>query len=1113
MESVLFLFRNVYAVAIFFIFVLSGYGEVEFWGMGQPYLAVLKGRHLSVYEVPFKVKSKRWPCRWTLDIFEKVRPEDVLKIGIGNYWPQLIGPDHLLSLRLRKNKLFLDTFQAGEVYGMTPWRRIHQQEVQFKENLQNIWVDSADVMGLKNEQCILLYLTETGELKMDIYAPPLLEVQGSKWERLTGVTFPVKIRSGEEISLFHLEVETNLSCYIKTRTHDDKGVTYQIKLLKFKGHDSKFEVLKFPSRSRNKELSIVGDIFRRGSLEELMLTKEGDVFLLRNTQLENRKTYSPISKKKLAFGKIPISGGISSMAMGRLYGYSNSFDESYVRVEDDLEIAYIKRLNFDKTQMTKWPNRFEKLYFEIALRNNGIQTIERNQVRLELFENVERRDADTNLAFKPREIIVKRPIEPFDAQRKNYYTIYIEALWPYMNWDGVLNTKEKQAWLIVKARFERDRILRNNRKVCSYTAKPFMPTISKKLLNSFEPMSSDPNSLDYYFSKLCNAYCNMERRSDLDLEREWNYEGYELYTNQSPKTKKPWYGNTSASFQRKNQVWQGFHWKGAKGDLYEMALRQSPFVNFHQEVLPLSFMKRVGRPFYEVKHREENIFFNQVTKLPMLIQKWEATMIGKLARSKVKHWENKVADYVEFQLIDFYGKPIPKADLELWFVGDLHASFIGMTDNNGIWKLNRFKVRFRDKGMCLKYRINGYTSTALIQSPRYHSIRVLQEAYFDNPKLTRIKIKTLYSVNSKRKDWNVELMQRGNKGSFLISDLSSSHLDFYIKEPFSDQFKLKREYVVQQEKVEVPFLLDDRDEAIFAFISKSDSDRSEPYILNVPELKNVESMSLDENLNFLLTARDVYKNTLCRKYQEQNYIETLLDFSGSDIQPFKLVASIKRGVYYASLNQAFRKSMIAKIRDGDEPELVKVSKSLGEGQARDLITIQFEQKEYIVTIDEKQDKLVIFNENLDKKDHWMKDGFSPAALARDPRDSSSFFVLDRREKRKSWLYLFKFNGDAIFVKHVWLEFIPVGKGDLGIELGLDTVLSGGKLLAAITDASRQRVLEYHVENESISLLRKIDVFNKEKQRFIYPKEVLYRKVGGKVTLYVLDYHNMICKIK
>lgn len=185
--------------------------------------------------------------------------------------------------------------------------------------------------------------------------------------------------------------------------------------------------------------------------------------------------------------------------------------------------------------------------------------------------------------------------------------------------------------------------------------------------------------------------------------------------------------------------------------------------------------------------------------------------------------------------------------------------------------------------------------------------------------------------------------------------------------------------------------------------------------------------------------------------------------------------------------------------------------------ARGLDTILLGDAEYIVIADSGNKRLVVWDDHTSYITQWATESFNPAAVAADPSGQGRFFVIDRHTGGKSKLYLFKFNGKTLAVESGYPVDIEVGDSDNKMEMGLAIAkLADGTITLAITDAERNRVLEFKQTNGNWKLEKEykkaIGTFAGESE-LANPTDAAYVVKESVVRLYVVDGNNRVVQVR
>ena len=147
---------------------------------------------------------------------------------------------------------------------------------------------------------------------------------------------------------------------------------------------------------------------------------------------------------------------------------------------------------------------------------------------------------------------------------------------------------------------------------------------------------------------------------------------------------------------------------------------------------------------------------------------------------------------------------------------------------------------------------------------------------------------------------------------------------------------------------------------------------------------------------------------------------------------------------------------------------------------------------------------------------WSTPGLQPAACARHPRRDDHVFVLDRRGNRSSRVFLLAFDGDTLSPVRGYPR--PVDVGDSDHEMGLAAAVepAGGRLLLAVTDAARRRVLELEVtpsELRSVASHSRLASAPAGGPALAGPTDAAYTLQKDTLGLFVVDGHDRLGRIR
>ena len=789
-----------------------------------------------------------------------------------------------------------------------------------------------------------------------------------------------------------------------------------------------------------------------------------------------------------------------------------------LELKNDIGIAFIRRLKNNKV-ITAWPNKGDEIQFEINIRNNGSQPIERNLVHLDIWAKAEFEDSNINLlntSQAAETITIKRKIEVFNND--NYTKIIVKKKWP----TSKVNSEGKYKWFIVQARYKDDRNLSNNRLAINWMSQQLPMTYNSNFSRNLMYYNDSPISSDYYLNKLALAYSNIWKRGGLNQ----NFHYVRFYENKIKK--KPFIFDNC---KPESLLWQNFTWSDAIGDLKKLWLHFSPIKPFgNKMVFPSSFTQKHIQNLFLVNH-ELSLPLNSIT-LPSRIAN-KVQRLNNIKPSPVQQlpFNNYLSEKIIFTLSNELNQPITNAKLRLLPYENGNPILSGNTNKYGVWHtdLKKYNIdhkwnnlahytdaSFDSRTLIVEAKYKGNTEYIPIQKGPYHGpLAIHYASLISNPAIIELKSHTLTPISPLNINYRTSIKDK--LLSIEIDGKISTKIELLEKLPNKEQWTSLRKYTCEKQSLIIPIDLNKdslHDFQLRQFSIRSIVNNKKGPLLTINALPFKSATAISNYKNGLIIPTAIGQNNSCiQHYQKTNFKNFIFNINNEKVKIRKVIPSKKHAhKYYCLLKYPYKNRLLVSIHTGEKgklftkPKLLFPEKSDDLAEANDIVLIHDEDNEYIIVADTYKKVIVLFDQSTNKISQWTRPGFTPTALCTNPNKTNGFLVLDRRENNNSWLYKFSITENKLNKEYVWLNTIPVSSQQLKSEIGLSCIINPSipeNIHIAISCIKNKNILEYLwvKDEEKLLLLKNIDRYNSKP---IIPTDLTYQLDGNKIHLYFID---------
>ena len=964
----------------------------QHWGSGYPYLIMME-RHgdkdvLVAYEGPLRCKDAEWIKRW-VDSSGSLAGLVRGGLACGDFWPGEFGTEYLAALVKDGSAVTLKVLLPPEVFSTSPWTVIHTRTLDV-DAASIRGVCAGDLLGRKSDQLLVL----AGQ-KLFVVAPPATPSEND-WKVVEVLDVPKAIKAshiacgdfwGEgRDSLAIGQVLNTGKLTVSYYERDGKGLSLITAdaardvpvpdiggLLAADFTKDGFDTLTIVPRDTRQPLQVrvaprkgpdfkpgLGPLYNGRALSRQWLPGTGDA------------SSTLCMKGRLEEG----AGSSRAFAVGRIFGYVNSPLTTAVRKRHaynprpDAEIAFTHRFPqyslFEGAPNFGFPLKGETMGYEIALKNNGQESIPAGSAVLKVWINTPYRNADTrgSTLGKPDYVIpVDEELPPFDPMKPEYVKVKVTTKWPY----GLIPISPKarlkktnlyevgERWLVVQLDCKGDVNLRNNRYEAALHSQTYHPIFRENanLANRIPTVKGDPCSLEYLSRKMADAIlCVWERSGTTDnkdvLQRAY-FDGYEVGFPDDVKDPEGrlkawrivqdkyegwreldiWWGE--------NQPWEKFDWSyhpelhesghlfHALGDLYGLV------------ILPHLTSKATmadGTPVLMSTYMWAPDLFADGTAVISLAacELYERYLAGSRGAG-LGRWWTCVPLSLKIRVLDRDGNPVPDAEVTAWRYWAEAPSGSGVTGSDGCWDITPLlgEPTFDDIGMPHFYHNpenqltdalsqiitvkigDSYQDCAILgnESPCPHGRHtLLYHAIVDQDGWTW-DFKTNYKAGAPKPPFMTEVAVDGRKVEIGLKGKPGTAYKLYRRwEPsyirlLIGEYKSDGDYVkITQDLAEPDSTRSGRYRAIYEVTSVRDGVESLPTIFNVSGLARAYGVSAQKDGRLLVSTNCGHANPFCLLTDGESYRDYFYHYRFGHTAMKVVESRLQQGRYFMTLAAA-----------------------------------------------------------------------------------------------------------------------------------------------------------------------------------------------------------------
>jgi hypothetical protein len=469
-------------------------------------------------------------------------------------------------------------------------------------------------------------------------------------------------------------------------------------------------------------------------------------------------------QRQAAFGRVVAAGA------GRIFGYIK--DSVEIRKEklwkpwtfqghEDVEIVWAHRTPLYRMGVPKqwqddqwpwepddhfgWPFKDEPVTYEIALKNNGRQTIPPGQVHLRVWVSTPDRNADILASTADRtpdlDLVIDQPMKPFDPAAVDYTIVKVPIQWPFdlvqppgWTWKRINVREIGERWVVLRADFAGDENERNNRYEFALNSLLFRPVWRcdvdappgpspdglegrpDRKINTVAYrapcVTGDPESREYSGRKLADAVqCMWERSRTSDGQDVLQRVVFDSYRPYDTQDRRPG-GHPLSRAEDWSYVEaprEGEHWVGLWGD-YERFDPRDGGAELHETG---HLTHRLGDlyHYFIFPSTLRNIRMADGTPVQMYTYSWGLdsfcsghAIIGEGAADLHRYiegvryglgwaWHKMLPDQINVRVLDRDSQPVAAAPIKMWLYPDCSLHSSGTTDTQGLWDPNFPKKR------------------------------------------------------------------------------------------------------------------------------------------------------------------------------------------------------------------------------------------------------------------------------------------------------------------------------------------------------------------------------------------------------------------------------------
>ena len=964
----------------------------QHWGSGYPYLIAME-RHdgqdvLVAYEGPLRCKDAGWIERW-VDSSGSLAGLVRGGMACGDFWPGEFGTDYLAALVGDGATVTLKVLAPPEVFSTGPWTVMHTATLDVAAaSIRGVC--AGDLLGRKSDQVLVL----AGQ-KIYLVAPPATPSEND-WKVVEVLDVPGAMKASHiacgdfwgdgrdslavgqvlntgKLAVSYYEYDGKGLSLITTDAARDVPVPEIGGLLAADFAKDGFDTLTIIPADPEMPLQVrvaprKGPDFKTGL---------GPLYDGRALSRQWMPGTGGDSSTLCMTGRLEERAGLSTaFTVGRIFGYVTSPLTTAVREQHaydprpDAEIAFTHRFPqyslFNGAPNFGFPLKDEAMGYEIALKNNGQESIPAGSALLKVWINTPYRNADTRrstLGTPDYVIPVDAQLPPFDPMKPEYVKITVTTKWPYGLIPISPKAKLKKAnlyevgerWLVVQLDCKGDVNLRNNRyeaALHSYTYHPIFRE-NANLANRIPTVKGDPCSLEYLSRKMADAIlCVWERSGTTEnkdvLQRAY-FDGYEIGfpdDAKDPEGRQEAWRTVQDKYEGwreldlwwgQNQPWEKFDWS-YQPELHESGHLFHPLGDLYGLViLPHEASKATmadGTPVLMSTYMwAPDLFADGTAVISLAACELEERYLVGSRGAGLERWWTCVPLSLKIRVLDRDGNPVPGAEVTAWPYSAGAPSGSGVTGPDGCWDLAPLlgEPTFDDIGMPHFYHDpeNGltdalsqiitvkigdsYQDCAILgnEGPCPHGRHtLLYHAIVDQEGWTW-DFKTNYKVGAPKPQFKTEVAVDGRKVEIRPKGTPGTTYRLYRRWEPSYIRLLIGEYKSDGEYVKITQNLAERDStrggryrAIYEVTSVRDGVESLPTIFNVSGLARAYGVSAQKDGRLLVSTNCGHANPFCLLTDGESYRDYFYHYRFGHTALKVVESKLQQGRYYMTIAAA-----------------------------------------------------------------------------------------------------------------------------------------------------------------------------------------------------------------